>query len=152
MSWIASKIPLFELEATVLTYLIGLLLIFYGYWVTACHQINFLWNTRIHHSSENLILRVVCANRFQVCQSFLLFLLIPAALLGHRQSYSRTYQSIHFFYNFGITKHIKKLVSRKYSGFSSTSPCACSQSRVYGQKPFANIYFFGINFWYFQTN
>jgi sterol desaturase/sphingolipid hydroxylase (fatty acid hydroxylase superfamily) len=46
--WIASKIALFELEATVLTYLIGLLLlIFYGYWShRLSHQINFLWNKR----------------------------------------------------------------------------------------------------------
>jgi sterol desaturase/sphingolipid hydroxylase (fatty acid hydroxylase superfamily) len=77
-------VALFELEATVLTYLIGFIAIDF-LWVLGhrlSHQINFLWNKHaIHHSSEEFILRVVCANRFQVCQSFLL-LLIPAALLG----------------------------------------------------------------------
>ena len=53
--WIAAKIALFELEATVFNYLVGFIAIdFYGYWShRLSHQINFLWNKHaIHHSSE----------------------------------------------------------------------------------------------------
>jgi sterol desaturase/sphingolipid hydroxylase (fatty acid hydroxylase superfamily) len=43
--WIASKIALFELEATVLTYLIGCAIDFMGIGGhRLSHQINFLWN------------------------------------------------------------------------------------------------------------
>jgi sterol desaturase/sphingolipid hydroxylase (fatty acid hydroxylase superfamily) len=63
----------------------------------------------IHHSSENLILRVVCANRFQVCQSFLLFLLIPAALLGSAKVIATLTTLFIYFYNFGIIPNILKI-------------------------------------------
>lgn len=111
--WIASKIALFELEATVLTYLIGFIAIdFYGYWShRLSHQINFLWNKHaIHHSSEEF--NLACGLR-QPISSFVnlfTFLLIPAALLGVPAKVIAITLPIHLFLQFWYhTKHIKKI-------------------------------------------
>ncbi len=111
--WIASKIALFELEATILTYLIGFIAIdFYGYWShRLSHQINFLWNKHaIHHSSEEF--NLACALR-QPISSFVnlfTFLLIPAALLGVPEKVIAITLPIHLFLQFWYhTKHIKKI-------------------------------------------
>lgn len=111
--WIASKIALFELEATVLTYLIGFIAIdFYGYWShRLSHQINFLWNKHaIHHSSEKF--NLACGLR-QPISSFVnlfTFLLIPAALLGVPAKVIAITLPIHLFLQFWYhTKHIKKI-------------------------------------------
>lgn len=80
-----SKMALFTLEASVLTYVIAFIVIdFYGYWTHRwAHQINFFWNKHaIHHSSEEF--NLACALR-QTVSSFInlfTFLLIPAAILG----------------------------------------------------------------------
>ncbi|OAB29782.1 Fatty acid hydroxylase superfamily protein [Flavobacterium fryxellicola] len=111
--WIASKIALFDLEATVLTYVIGFIAIdFYGYWShRMSHQINFLWNKHaIHHSSEEF--NLACALR-QPISSFVnlfTFLLIPAALLGVPSKVIAITLPIHLFLQFWYhTKHIKKI-------------------------------------------
>jgi len=111
--WIASKISLFELEATGLTYLIGFIAIdFYGYWShRLSHQINFLWNKHaIHHSSEEF--NLACGLR-QPISSFVnlfTFLLIPAALLGVPAKVIAITLPIHLFLQFWYhTKHIKKI-------------------------------------------
>ncbi len=80
-----SKMALFTMEASVLTYVIAFVVIdFYGYWTHRwAHQINFFWNKHaIHHSSEEF--NLACALR-QTVSSFInlfTFLLIPAAILG----------------------------------------------------------------------
>lgn len=111
--WIVSKIALFDLEATVFTYLIGFIAIdFYGYWShRLSHQINFLWNKHaIHHSSEEF--NLACALR-QPISSFVnlfTFLLIPAALLGVPSKVIAITLPIHLFLQFWYhTKHIKKI-------------------------------------------
>lgn len=83
--FMVSKMALFTLEASVLTYVIAFIVIdFYGYWGHRwAHQINFFWNKHaIHHSSEEF--NLACALR-QTVSSFInlfTFLLIPAAILG----------------------------------------------------------------------
>lgn len=83
--WMASKLSLFSMEATALTYIIAFIVIdFYGYWTHRwAHQINFFWNKHaIHHSSEEF--NLACALR-QTVSSFInlfTFLLLPAAILG----------------------------------------------------------------------
>jgi alkylglycerol monooxygenase len=84
-SWLADKIAIFHIQATVFTYIIAFLVIdFQGYWVHRwCHKINFFWNYHIiHHSSEEFNLS--CALRQSISNfiNFFTFLLIPAALLG----------------------------------------------------------------------
>jgi sterol desaturase/sphingolipid hydroxylase (fatty acid hydroxylase superfamily) len=111
--WIVSKIALFNLEASFLTYFIGFIAIdFYGYWShRLSHQINFLWNKHaIHHSSEEF--NLACALR-QPVSSFVnlfTFLLIPAALLGVPSKVIAITLPIHLFLQFWYhTKHIKKI-------------------------------------------
>ncbi|MFH6970987.1 sterol desaturase family protein [Flavobacterium petrolei] len=111
--WIASKIALFDLQATFFTYFIGFIAIdFYGYWShRLSHQINFLWNKHaIHHSSEEF--NLACALR-QPVSSFVnlfTFLLIPAALLGVPSKVIAITLPIHLFLQFWYhTKHIKKI-------------------------------------------
>jgi sterol desaturase/sphingolipid hydroxylase (fatty acid hydroxylase superfamily) len=111
--WIASKIAIFDLEATIFTYLIGFIAIdFYGYWSHRfSHQINFLWNKHaIHHSSEEF--NLACALR-QPVSSFVnlfTFLLIPAALLGVPSKVIAITLPIHLFLQFWYhTKHIKRI-------------------------------------------
>ena len=111
--WIVSKIALFHLEANVLTYLIGFIVIdFYGYWShRLSHQINFLWNKHaIHHSSEEF--NLACALR-QTVSSFVnlfTFLLVPAALIGVPAKVIAITVPIHLFLQFWYhTKHIKKI-------------------------------------------
>ena len=84
-SWLVSKIAIFHIQDTVLTYVVAFLVIdFQGYWVHRwCHHINFFWNYHIiHHSSEEFNLS--CALRQSISNfiNFFTFLLIPAALLG----------------------------------------------------------------------
>ncbi|MEM8521717.1 sterol desaturase family protein [Flavobacterium sp. PL12] len=111
--WIVSKIALFQLDATFLTYLIGFIVIdFYGYWShRLSHQINFLWNKHaIHHSSEEF--NLACALR-QTVSSFVnlfTFLLIPAAVIGVPAKVIAITIPIHLFLQFWYhTKHIKKI-------------------------------------------
>jgi sterol desaturase/sphingolipid hydroxylase (fatty acid hydroxylase superfamily) len=111
--WIASKIAVFHLDATIMAYIIGFIAIdFYGYWShRLSHQINFLWNKHaIHHSSEEF--NLACALR-QPVSSFVnlfTFLLIPAALLGVPSKVIAITLPIHLFLQFWYhTKHIKKI-------------------------------------------
>jgi sterol desaturase/sphingolipid hydroxylase (fatty acid hydroxylase superfamily) len=111
--WISSKIAVFHLEPTVMTYVIGFIAIdFYGYWShRLSHQINFLWNKHaIHHSSEEF--NLACALR-QPVSSFVnlfTFLLIPAALLGVPSKVIAITLPVHLFLQFWYhTKHIKKI-------------------------------------------
>ena len=111
--WIASKIAIFHLDATIIAYIVGFIAIdFYGYWShRLSHQINFLWNKHaIHHSSEEF--NLACALR-QPVSSFVnlfTFFLIPAAILGVPSKVIATTLPIHLFLQFWYhTKHIKKI-------------------------------------------
>lgn len=111
--WLYSKIAIFQLDATVLTYIIGFIIIdFYGYWTHRwSHQINFLWNKHaIHHSSEEF--NLACALR-QTVSSFVnlfTFLLIPAAFFGVPPIVIAITLPIQLFMQFWYhTQHIKKM-------------------------------------------
>jgi sterol desaturase/sphingolipid hydroxylase (fatty acid hydroxylase superfamily) len=111
--WLYSKIAVFHLEATVLAYIIGFIVIdFYGYWTHRwSHQINFLWNKHaIHHSSEEF--NLACALR-QTVSSFVnlfTFLLIPAAFFGVPPVVIAITLPIQLFLQFWYhTQHIKKM-------------------------------------------
>lgn len=111
--WMVTKMALFQIEATAITYFVAFITIdFYGYWGHRwAHQINFFWNKHaIHHSSEEFNLS--CALR-QSISSFInlfTFLLIPAALLGVPARVIAVTLPIQLFLQFWYhTKHIKKL-------------------------------------------
>lgn len=111
--WLYSKIAIFHLEATVLAYLIGFIVIdFYGYWThRLSHQINFLWNKHaIHHSSEEF--NLACALRQSVSSfvNLFTFLLIPAAFFGVPPVVIAITLPIQLFLQFWYhTQHIKKM-------------------------------------------
>ncbi len=111
--FIVSKIALFHLEATPITYLIGFVAIdFYGYWShRLSHQINFLWNKHaIHHSSEEFNLSCALRQPISSFVNLFTFLLIPAALLGVPAKVIAITLPIHLFLQFWYhTKHIKKI-------------------------------------------
>ena len=111
--WIVSKIAIYHIENTMLTYIIAFIVIdFYGYWThRLAHQVNFFWNKHaIHHSSEEF--NLACALR-QTVSSFInlfTFLLIPAALIGVPAQVIAITLPIQLFLQFWYhTKHIKKL-------------------------------------------
>ncbi|WP_413998503.1 sterol desaturase family protein [Flavobacterium sp. W1B] len=111
--WMLSKVAVFHMESSVLTYLIAFFIIdFYGYWThRLAHQINFFWNKHaIHHSSEEF--NLACALR-QTVSSFVnlfTFLLIPAAIIGVPATVIAITLPIQLFLQFWYhTKHIKKM-------------------------------------------
>ena len=111
--WMVSKIAIYHIENTILTYLVAFIVIdFYGYWShRLSHQVNFFWNKHaIHHSSEEF--NLACALR-QTVSSFVnlfTFILIPAALIGVPASVIAITLPIQLFLQFWYhTKHIKKL-------------------------------------------
>ena len=111
--WLVSKIAVFHLESSVLSYFIAFFVIdFYGYWShRLAHQINFLWNKHaIHHSSEEF--NLACALRQPIASlvNLFTFLLIPAALLGVPATVIAITLPLHLFLQFWYhTKHIKKM-------------------------------------------
>jgi alkylglycerol monooxygenase len=111
--WMVSKIAVFHLEASIVTYLVAFVIIdFYGYWThRIAHQVNFFWNKHaIHHSSEEF--NLACALR-QTVSSFVnlfTFLLIPAAIIGVPTAVIVITLPIQLFLQFWYhTKHIKKM-------------------------------------------
>lgn len=111
--WMVSKVALFSIENTILTYIIAFFVIdFYGYWTHRwSHQINIFWNKHaIHHSSEEF--NLACALR-QSISSFVnlfTFLLLPAAFLGVPAEVIAIVLPLHLFLQFWYhTKHIGKM-------------------------------------------
>jgi sterol desaturase/sphingolipid hydroxylase (fatty acid hydroxylase superfamily) len=111
--WMLSKLAVFQMEATIFTYIAAFVIIdFYGYWThRIAHQVNFFWNKHaIHHSSEEF--NLACALR-QTVSSFInlfTFLLIPAAIIGVPTSVIVITLPIQLFSQFWYhTKHIKKM-------------------------------------------
>lgn len=111
--WLVSKLAVFTIQSTILTYVIAFFVIdFYGYWTHRwAHQINFFWNKHaIHHSSEEF--NLACALR-QSISSFVnlfTFLLIPAAILGVPTEVITITLPIQLFLQFWYhTRYINKL-------------------------------------------
>lgn len=111
--WMESKVAIFTIENTILTYIIAFFVIdFYGYWTHRwSHQINIFWNKHaIHHSSEEF--NLACALR-QSISSFVnlfTFLLLPAAFLGVPAEVIAIVLPLHLFLQFWYhTKHIGKM-------------------------------------------
>lgn len=111
--WMESKVAIFSIENTILTYIIAFFVIdFYGYWTHRwSHQINIFWNKHaIHHSSEEF--NLACALR-QSISSFVnlfTFLLLPAAFLGVPAEVIAIVLPLHLFLQFWYhTKHIGKM-------------------------------------------
>ncbi len=111
--WMESKVAIFTIENTILTYIIAFFVIdFYGYWTHRwSHQINIFWNKHaIHHSSEEF--NLACALR-QSISSFVnlfTFLLLPAAFLGVPAEVIASVLPLHLFLQFWYhTKHIGKM-------------------------------------------
>lgn len=111
--WLVSKIAIYHIENTIITYVVGFIVIdFYGYWShRLSHQINFLWNKHaIHHSSEEF--NLACALRQPIASfvNLFTFLLIPAALLGVPATVIAITLPLHLFLQFWYhTKYIKKM-------------------------------------------
>lgn len=110
---LVSKLAVFTIQSTILTYVIAFFVIdFYGYWTHRwAHQINFFWNKHaIHHSSEEF--NLACALR-QSISSFVnlfTFLLIPAAILGVPTEVITITLPIQLFLQFWYhTRYINKL-------------------------------------------
>ena len=112
-SWLVEHLAIFEIKETVLTYIIGFIVVdFYGYWGHRLnHSINFLWNRHIiHHSSEEFNLS--CALRQTVSAFFNYFtvFLIPAAILGVPAKVIAVIGPIHLFLQYWYhTRLIGKL-------------------------------------------
>jgi len=112
-AWMYEHLAIFQLEAGILTYIIGFFVIdFYGYWTHRwAHQINFFWNKHaIHHSSEEF--NLACALRQSVSSWVNLFtlLLLPAAIIGVPTQVIAIAIPIHLFAQFWYhTQHIGKM-------------------------------------------
>jgi sterol desaturase/sphingolipid hydroxylase (fatty acid hydroxylase superfamily) len=111
--WMVSKVAIFTIENTVLTYLIAFFVIdFYGYWTHRwSHQINIFWNKHaIHHSSEEFNLSCALRQSISSFVNLFTFLLIPAAFLGVPATVIAIVLPLHLFLQFWYhTKHIGKM-------------------------------------------
>lgn len=111
--WMAEHLAIFSLDANVLAYIIGFIVIdFYGYWSHRwSHRINLFWNRHvIHHSSEEF--NLACALRQSISSVFAIFsfLLLPAALLGVPSKVIAILLPIQLFMQFWYhTRYIGKL-------------------------------------------
>lgn len=111
--WMVTKMALFTMEASVLTYIIAFIAIdFYGYWNHRwAHQINFLWNKHaIHHSSEEFNLSCALRQSVSTFVNLFTFLLLPAAVLGVPAIVIAITLPIQFFVQFWYhTRYINKM-------------------------------------------
>lgn len=98
--WLVSKIAIFHVETTWLTYLIAFMVIdFQGYWSHRwAHTINFLWNRHaVHHSSEEFNLACALRQSVSALVNYFTFLLIPAAIFGVPAKVIATIGPLHLF-------------------------------------------------------
>ncbi|WP_300565650.1 sterol desaturase family protein [Flavobacterium sp.] len=111
--WMVTKLALFTMEASVLTFVIAFIAIdFYGYWNHRwAHQINFLWNKHaIHHSSEEFNLSCALRQSVSTFVNLFTFLLLPAAVLGVPAIVIAITLPIQFFVQFWYhTRYINKM-------------------------------------------
>ena len=112
-SWLVSKVAIWHIHATWLTYVVAFICIdFAGYWVHRWeHHINILWNLHIvHHSSEDF--NLACALRQSVSMFINPFtiLLLPAALVGVPTEVMAIVGPVQLFAQFWYhTQHINKM-------------------------------------------
>ncbi len=112
-SWMVKHLAIFEIKAVWAVYLIAFVVKdFAGYWMHRLeHEINFLWNRHvIHHSSEEFNLS--CALRQSVSEvfSYVVFLMLPAALVGVPTEVFAVVAPVHLFFQFWYhTRVIGKL-------------------------------------------
>lgn len=108
-----SKLALFEIQSTVLNYIIAFFVIdFYGYWTHRwAHQINFFWNKHaIHHSSEEFNLSCALRQSISSFVNLFVFLLLPAAIVGVPPIVITTLLPLHLFLQFWYhTRYIDKM-------------------------------------------
>jgi sterol desaturase/sphingolipid hydroxylase (fatty acid hydroxylase superfamily) len=111
--FLLKHLALFNIENTILTYVIGFIIIdFQAYWVHRwSHQINLFWNRHIiHHSSEEFNLACALRQSISGIVNLFTFLLIPAAILGVPTQIIATIAPLHLFAQFWYhTRHIGKM-------------------------------------------
>jgi sterol desaturase/sphingolipid hydroxylase (fatty acid hydroxylase superfamily) len=111
--WMVSKVAVFTIENTILTYVIAFFVIdFYGYWTHRwSHQINIFWNKHaIHHSSEEFNLGCALRQSISSFVNLFTFLLIPAAFFGVPATVIAIVLPLHLFLQFWYhTRHIGKM-------------------------------------------
>src|ERR1700733_6636400 len=112
-SWLTSKVAIYHIHATWLTYIIAFIVIdFAGYWVHRwSHHINLFWNLHIiHHSSEEFNLACALRQSISMFVNPFTFLLLPAAILGVPSEVIATVGPLQLFAQFWYhTQHIKKM-------------------------------------------
>jgi hypothetical protein len=145
--WIASKIS-YRIRSNCINLSYRFAIDFYGIGVTAYRIKSIFCGIKhaIHHSSEELILRGLR----QPISSFVnLFYFLLTSIIG-RSAKVIAITPIHLFLQFWYHRILKNWFPRKYPWFLLTHS-SCSILSIW-TKPFANIYFFGINFFgYFQA-
>lgn len=111
--WMVSNWAIFQIEATVLLYIIAFIALdLTGYLVHRIdHEFNFFWNAHIiHHSSEDF--NLACALRQSISTFVRLFtiFLLPAALLGIPTQVIAVVAPLHLFAQFWYhTQHIDRM-------------------------------------------
>lgn len=111
--WMVSHWAMFQIEATVLLYIIAFIALdLTGYLVHRIdHEFNFFWNAHIiHHSSEDF--NLACALRQSISTFVRLFtiFLLPAALLGIPTQVIAVVAPLHLFAQFWYhTQHIDRM-------------------------------------------
>lgn len=111
--WMVSHWAIFQIEATVLLYIIAFIALdLTGYLVHRIdHEFNFFWNAHIiHHSSEDF--NLACALRQSISTFVRLFtiFLLPAAILGVPTQVIAVVAPLHLFAQFWYhTQHIDRM-------------------------------------------
>lgn len=112
-SWLVSKVAIWHIHPTWLTYIIAFISIdFAGYWVHRwSHHINLFWNLHIiHHSSEDFNLACALRQSISMFVNPFTFLLLPAALVGVPTEVMAVVGPIQLFAQFWYhTQHIDKM-------------------------------------------
>ena len=112
-SWLVSKVAIWHINATWLTYVTAFICIdFAGYWVHRWnHHINLFWNLHIiHHSSEDFNLACALRQSVSMLVNPFTILLLPAALLGVPTEVIAIVGPVQLFAQFWYhTQHINKM-------------------------------------------
>jgi sterol desaturase/sphingolipid hydroxylase (fatty acid hydroxylase superfamily) len=101
--WMVDEVALFEVENTVLVYVLAFIGIdFAGYWGHRFdHKVNAFWNRHIvHHSSEEFNLSCALRQSVSAIVSIYFFLYIPMAFIGIPQEVIAIVAPIHLFAQF----------------------------------------------------
>ena len=145
--WMVSKFSIFQLQSSVLAYIIAFIVIdFHGYWThRISHQVNFFWNKHaIHHSSEEFNLACALHQSISSFVSVFTFLLIPAAILGVPAKVISIAMPIQLFAQFWYhTRHINKMgILEKILVTPSHHRVHHAINKVYMDKNLSQIFIF----------